>query len=45
MLGESQDVAGTSGAGASYVAESDSEEEGGPHEAAVPLEGSVLETR
>ena len=45
MLGESQEVAGTSGAGVAYVAESDSDEEGGALEAAVPLEGSVLETR
>ena len=43
MLGESEEVAGTSGAPAAYVAESDSDEDGG--EGAVPVAPDVLETR
>jgi len=43
MLGESEEVAGTSGAPAAYVAESDSDEDGGG--GAVPVAPDVLETR
>lgn len=49
MLGEREAVAGTSGAAAAYVAESDSDEEGGAPHSAPPapadVSANVLETR
>ena len=43
MLGESEEIAGTSGAPTAYVAELDSDEDGGG--GAAPIVPDVLETR